>query len=247
MSDAYIVRRGGGAGLNLKVIGGTTQPTSPAENTVWVNTSTSITSWVFSAEAPASPTEGMVWIKTGGGSKAPMNIDRKNTVMLYPVACKQYVSGAWADKTAKSCLNGAWTEWVEFVVDGSYHGEELTGGWTKYDNGRFEYVDDGIYIAAGNDAITNNSFDLSKYSRLCFDVTLTQNNTNLIVGVACDTSWSASTWIASTTWLGDWSGPVEDTTGDKTLIVNIADVDEGYLKITSSGVVGTIKRIYLIP
>lgn len=40
MKDAFVVRRGGGgASLNYKVVGGTTQPTSAKENTIWVNTS----------------------------------------------------------------------------------------------------------------------------------------------------------------------------------------------------------------
>ena len=38
--------RGGGGGLNLKVVGGTTQPTNPRENTIWVNTTTAITGYV---------------------------------------------------------------------------------------------------------------------------------------------------------------------------------------------------------
>lgn len=38
--------------LNFKVIGGTTRPTSPANNTIWVNTSTTITSWDFSSSQP---------------------------------------------------------------------------------------------------------------------------------------------------------------------------------------------------
>ena len=52
----------GGGGLNFKVVGGTTQPTNPTENTIWVNTSVSITDWVFSATEPTTPVEGMVWI-----------------------------------------------------------------------------------------------------------------------------------------------------------------------------------------
>ena len=61
MADCFITRRGGGgiAGLNFKVVGGTTQPTNPKENTIWVNTNTDITSWVFSAGQPESPTEGL--------------------------------------------------------------------------------------------------------------------------------------------------------------------------------------------
>lgn len=43
---------GGGAGLNFKVVGGTTQPSKPKENTIWVNTAEEITSWMFAAENP---------------------------------------------------------------------------------------------------------------------------------------------------------------------------------------------------
>lgn len=52
MSDCFIIRRGGGAGLNFKVVGGTTQPTNPKENTIWINTDAEITSWAF---APVDP------------------------------------------------------------------------------------------------------------------------------------------------------------------------------------------------
>ena len=51
MGDAYITRRGGGAPLNFKVVGGT-KPSNPKENTIWVNTDTAITGWHFGAEEP---------------------------------------------------------------------------------------------------------------------------------------------------------------------------------------------------
>lgn len=52
MGVALISRRGGGANLNFRVIGGTSAPTSPKENDIWVNTSTDVTAWAFSAEEP---------------------------------------------------------------------------------------------------------------------------------------------------------------------------------------------------
>lgn len=42
----------GGAGLNFKVVGGTTNPGNPKENTIWVKTDTRITGWDFSHSAP---------------------------------------------------------------------------------------------------------------------------------------------------------------------------------------------------
>ena len=38
--------------LNFKVVGGTSAPANPKENTIWVNTSTKVTSWDFSASEP---------------------------------------------------------------------------------------------------------------------------------------------------------------------------------------------------
>ena len=48
-------KHGGGAAaapLNFKVVGGTSRPSAPGENTIWVNTATEISSWVLS---PAEP------------------------------------------------------------------------------------------------------------------------------------------------------------------------------------------------
>ena len=44
---------GGSAALNFKIVGGTTAPSSPSENTIWVNTSTPISDWIFSASQPS--------------------------------------------------------------------------------------------------------------------------------------------------------------------------------------------------
>lgn len=57
---------GGGGGLNFRVIGGTTQPTSPKENDIWVNTSTNIPQWIMS---PIDPLEANILsgLPTGDG------------------------------------------------------------------------------------------------------------------------------------------------------------------------------------
>lgn len=43
---------GGGALLNFNVVNGTTTPTNPKENTIWVNMASPITSWYFGADEP---------------------------------------------------------------------------------------------------------------------------------------------------------------------------------------------------
>lgn len=100
---------GGGGGLNFKVVGGTTQPENPKENTIWVNTDRPITSWAFSTDAPGSPADGMVWIKTGFGSATPFNALKKNEVQVCPFSTQQYLDGAWADKTAMIYADGIWS------------------------------------------------------------------------------------------------------------------------------------------
>ena len=43
-----------GTGLNFEIVGGTAEPSTPEENTIWVNTNTNITGWEFSADEPYS-------------------------------------------------------------------------------------------------------------------------------------------------------------------------------------------------
>lgn len=111
MAKGFKHGAGGSNVLNFKVVGNP-QPTNPKENTIWINTDTAVTGYVFSAAAPSSPTQGMVWIETGIDSEAKFNAIKKNCVEVYPVAAKQYISGSWADKTAKSYIGGVWEEWL---------------------------------------------------------------------------------------------------------------------------------------
>lgn len=108
---------GSGGGLNFKVVGGTSTPSSPKENTIWVNTDAEITSWVFSATEPETPAAGMVWFTTDKKSTAPFNALKKNNITLCPISTQQYVSGAWVEKTAKCGKSG---EWVEVKIPGFF-------------------------------------------------------------------------------------------------------------------------------
>ena len=54
MNENMILNLGGsgGAPLNFKVVGGTSAPSNPTENTIWVNTDKKITGWHLGAEEP---------------------------------------------------------------------------------------------------------------------------------------------------------------------------------------------------
>lgn len=100
-----------GVELNFDVVGGTSAPSNPSENMIWVNTSTDIVSWAFSATEPTGST-GMVWFSTDIESVAEFNALKTNSIQIYPTSAKQYVNGAWTDVVAQSYQNNTWVEWT---------------------------------------------------------------------------------------------------------------------------------------
>lgn len=107
MGECILYGNGGSNPLNFKVVGGTSAPSNPKENTIWVNTSTAITSYVFSPNQPTG-SAGMVWIALGTSSTVSFNALKKNNITFFIITAKQFVSGAWVDKTAKCYQNGNW-------------------------------------------------------------------------------------------------------------------------------------------
>ena len=94
---------GGGASLNFQV---KTYPSEtelkadkPKENTIGVITTTTMTSWVFSATEPKEPEVGMVWISVGDASGFEFNALKGKTLQVYPLSAKQYYSNKWNDVT----------------------------------------------------------------------------------------------------------------------------------------------------
>lgn len=52
MGQAFLHGNGGANPLNFKVVGGTTQPSNPKENTIWINSSTAVDGWQFAKDDP---------------------------------------------------------------------------------------------------------------------------------------------------------------------------------------------------
>ena len=109
--------------LNFEVIGGTTQPTNPKENTIWVETSNEITGWGFGAEEymPTSPTEGMIWIVSINTSPANFNALTENSIIISIRDAYQCISGSWVKFNMKIYQGNQWVT-TGFVVlkDGAY-------------------------------------------------------------------------------------------------------------------------------
>lgn len=174
-----IINASGGGGLNFKVVGGTDRPSSPKENTIWVDTDTEITSWEFSATQPIGE-EGFVWTATGSSSLTPFNVLKNNNVTVYPMRCAQFISGAWINKNAAIYQAGAWSNlWNGKIYDVGDEYEGITGGIVEaYKNSigtrTFTKNEDSLYFrSAGNTtggahiyASTKKTIDLSSFSTL---------------------------------------------------------------------------------
>lgn len=179
---------GTGAGLNFKVVGGTTEPVSPSENTIWVDTDVDISEWILSASEPDAPREGSLWLILGTSSRVAFNALKKNTLMVYPLAAKQYVDGAWVGVTARSMINGEWVEWIAdtylFVNGDTCDG--ITGGWTGIQGGVVQ--DDVLYLGCNGLAVghvwTNQAVDVSGYSQL--KITISETNDTVTAGLLVD-------------------------------------------------------------
>lgn len=196
---------GGGGGLNFQVIGGTTAPSNHKENMIWVNTSTKITSYIFSAEEPTNPTPGMVWITTGTSSTVEFNALKKNGIQVYPISAKQYVSGAWVVKAAKSYQGGQWIEWWngDLFVNGDQV-THITGGWKAvYNTGSKATIGDVITFTVPGSSyrdaavFTEKKVNLSGYSKIDFHVNITSAKGPVRVGVTTENTSYLPTFVAS--------------------------------------------------
>lgn len=130
--------KAGGAGLNFKIVGGTTQPASPKENTIWVNTDTAIGEWQFSFTQPTTRADGTalknsdLWVAIDIISNVGFNALKKCKMEIYPVKTMQFITNEWVEKPAKIYIDGNWLDLIG-IVDYFYkNGNEytgITGGW----------------------------------------------------------------------------------------------------------------------
>lgn len=193
MAEAFIVRRGGAvASIEFKIVDGTTQPPTAAENTIWVNTGVEITSWAFTKNEPETIEEGMVWFNLSGGP-ASIPVDKNGNIVLTPFECKQRNGGEWTRCDAYVYQSGSWVLFAEsnlYLYMAGNILEEITGGWVA--EGKKSASSGGgtakmPTITEGDDGITfvvsggtynvgvvylANSFDIRKYKTI--SVTLSE-------------------------------------------------------------------------
>lgn len=127
----FNVTSGGGSGLNLKVIGGTTQPTNPREGTIWVNTSAVKPDYILSDNQPGSHSSGLVWVELGSDG-VTLPVDKKGTLAITLAGCAVYSGSTWENVDAWVYTGGKWVQFSSTVVYLYNRGNlctDITGGW----------------------------------------------------------------------------------------------------------------------
>ena len=144
----FLHGNGGSNPMSFKVVAYATEEemtaAKPNDNTIGVITDKKITGYYFSATQPESASEGEVYFNVGTTSPIAFNALKKNTLMVYPVTAKQYVSGAWVDVKCKTYKGDKWADFWNgelYKTGNEYTG--MTGGW----------VSTGMGIASGSAAV----------------------------------------------------------------------------------------------
>ena len=113
---------GGGANqLNFKVVGSATEPSNPAENTIWVQTSVAITSWKmrYATTTPTSAAPAgylIISLESAAAvtsSTSTLNALKKNEMMIKLGAayiCIDGTASGWASVNAYIYKSGAWVQ-----------------------------------------------------------------------------------------------------------------------------------------
>jgi hypothetical protein len=158
MGEAFLYGNGGTT-LNFNVVGGTTAPAYPRENTIWVRTEHKITEYYFSTIQPENIKEGFVWFVTGTYSIFDFNALKRNGIQVCPNSAKQYVSGEWVSVTVNAWKNGEWVDLFVYLYNKGNEMHNITGGYSqlaKTGGGESSYYKlesqmrtDSIYVHAG--------------------------------------------------------------------------------------------------
>ena len=109
----------GGGGLNLRIVDGNTQPVSPVENMIWINTETRIPNWYWQASEPSQKETGDLWIGASSVTTNVLNLLRHNALEVGIGTIRQWNGTEWEIVGGKVYYNGVWHNFQTFVYDGT--------------------------------------------------------------------------------------------------------------------------------
>lgn len=154
----------GGAGveLNFEIVGGTIQPTSPKENTIWVNTSIPFENYQFSYDAPTARADGTglqigdVWViltnhtplrEAQKREQKKFNMLKESGPFVSLYTCKQWDGTEWQFAyDSKIYQNGKWQDF-KFVFLSPEVFRLGTNFWANGEPGK----DDDVTISRTSD------------------------------------------------------------------------------------------------
>ena len=221
---------GGGAGLNFKVVGGTVQPNNPSENMIWINTDAEITSWTFSATQPETAAEGMVWISTGTSSPTEFNALKKNDITVYPTSAKQYLDGAWVDKTMKVYQGGTWIGMYQYIIRDGILVEKFDTGFGGY---TYSATSNNTYVSQKNGYVEiNGAKSGTGFTRTTNALNFT-NAKSLVVEFL-----SATTWKHENAGMAVWNKKVTASRDARIAYANMKNSNLTGLTLNVSGITG---------
>ena len=181
MAKGFKAGAGCGAPLNFKVVGGTSAPSNPKENDIWVETSNAITGWVVSPTQPTA-SDGLVWILMDESSTTNFNALRKNAIQVYSKKAQQYINGVFLPLIAY-IYQGAWKQFsfkrTHLFESGYGQRVNLTIGCES--NNMTDITADYVnFRDTGRQSWIRSSgkIDISQYTKLCAEVTCTYAGSN---------------------------------------------------------------------
>lgn len=182
----------GSGGLNVKVVGGSTWPSTGRYGMIWAHVDTVSPKYVISPTEPVGAAEGMVWIVCGSGEVC-VAVDRKQTVRVALTGCHVYTGGAWEECEAW-LYDTKWTQFGHTILYLYLNGDScasVSGGWSGYaysydGHSTIQKAAPGItntdadctisLTGAGVDLIrqgsvfSGNAIDVSNYATLSLDI-----------------------------------------------------------------------------
>ena len=178
---------GSGLPLDLEVIGGTTQPAQPAENTVWLNTSIEIGEVYLQENQPSDPAAGDVWIDTSAEGTT-LEVMQSPYLEIEIGTVKQYNGTAWSAPDVQVYKAGEWHASVLYLYS--------AGAWSEYgifEAGSLVTVAETSYSGLECVKVQLTDSGANGYARIASPIDVTKYNTLSVEAKTTSTSTGSDT------------------------------------------------------
>ena len=229
--------------MNFVVVGGAEQPSNPKENTIWVKTETAIPEYVLSPFSQTKVLEGRVWIQTASAGDVVFDAIKENILTVIIVKAYQCVKGVYKPVTASIYQSEKWTQFsseTRYLYNAGDECTDITGGWqayayrsansqstaqaptvNKYAASMKISMDMGSSTYYGGALFTENSIDMSGYTKLVIDVYAITGQLKFRVAAAKENGYTIA------------AGKVVSATGETS--IDISSLSSGYIALAIEG------------